>query len=353
MGVVGKRKRGDNSDEDDCVYDRFLYPTDSVAAAERAYPLPPPPSTLVGPSTSFTAVRSLGYHAMAMEGDAGPSTPRKRAKKDPESPLQEKRLARWKNSCPLKIQERVERVMTQRFYLVDRDREGDELKETFKVLGSTGNIYTVMIDKMPSCNCPDALKGNHCKHILFVFLKVLNVSSESSYYYQKALLSTELAEIFNAAPSAPTVIAAERIRQAFIHASCPSTSAAPAAAAKRLPQEGNDCPICYESMPPGEEEGLVFCPACGNGLHRGCFEQWGKTPNGRTCVICRAEWRGERDTVPGADVLYDGRRINDEGYINIAGPAGISPVRDTSSYYNGPARRGSRRAYSPELYDDY
>lgn len=78
-----------------------------------------------------------------------------------------------------------------RFFLIDRERNGDELREVFKVLGSTGNVcifngfipvdpadnmfifkvYEVVIDKVPGCSCPDALKGNHCKHLLFVFLK--------------------------------------------------------------------------------------------------------------------------------------------------------------------------------------
>jgi hypothetical protein len=40
-----------------------------------------------------------------------------------------------------------------RFFMVDRRRNGDELREEFSVLGSTGNVYTVVIDKKPSCNC--------------------------------------------------------------------------------------------------------------------------------------------------------------------------------------------------------
>ncbi len=55
--------------------------------------------------------------------------------------------------------------------MIDRKREGTELREEFSVLGSTGNVsarlflataaladwvpqvYTVVIDKKPSCNC--------------------------------------------------------------------------------------------------------------------------------------------------------------------------------------------------------
>lgn len=68
--------------------------------------------------------------------------------------------------------------------MIERERSPNELHETFKVLGSTGNVYSVRIDTLPSCDCtlfisglvslcplprcsgPDALKGNHCKHIV-------------------------------------------------------------------------------------------------------------------------------------------------------------------------------------------
>ncbi len=33
----------------------------------------------------------------------------------------------------------------------------------FVVLGSTGNEYAVRVGAVPSCSCPDALRGNHCK----------------------------------------------------------------------------------------------------------------------------------------------------------------------------------------------
>ncbi len=67
--------------------------------------------------------------------------------------------------------------------MIERNREG--LSEDFKVLGSTGNVYTVRIAQLPTCDCPDGTKGNHCKHILFVFTRVLGVNDNSGLYYQK------------------------------------------------------------------------------------------------------------------------------------------------------------------------
>lgn len=37
----------------------------------------------------------------------------------------------------------------------------------FGMAGTTGNLYTVIIGKVPSCSCPDNQKGNQCKHICY------------------------------------------------------------------------------------------------------------------------------------------------------------------------------------------
>lgn len=72
--------------------------------------------------------------------------------------------------------------------MIERERQPNVLREQFKVLGSTGNVYTITIDNVPSCDCPDFLKGNHCKHLIFVFLKILGVKESSHFYYQKYVL---------------------------------------------------------------------------------------------------------------------------------------------------------------------
>jgi uncharacterized Zn finger protein len=59
-------------------------------------------------------------------------------------------------------------------YLVsqeDKSTEGN-LWRKYAVLGSTGNVYEVHIKKVPMCSCPDFERGNLCKHVLFVMLKV-------------------------------------------------------------------------------------------------------------------------------------------------------------------------------------
>ncbi|GBE90195.1 hypothetical protein SCP_1900440 [Sparassis crispa] len=277
-----------------------------------------------------------------VEAPAKPPTA-KRQKKNAE-----KRGAIFKRKCPKAILERVARVMSQRFFMIDRRRAGEALREEFSVLGSTGNVYTVVIGKKPSCSCPDAQKGNHCKHILFIFLKVLQVTQASGHWYQKALLTSELEDIFAHAPPAPTATANARIREAYARATgkalptppAPAAAAAAAAEKKRIPGPEDDCPVCYENMHGAAQGTLAFCETCGNGLHRECFQQWARAARGGvTCVFCRARW--VEPAAAAASGSASGGVGRSEGYLNLGSVAGVSPVRDTSSYYHGP-RRGKR-----------
>ncbi|PPQ68076.1 hypothetical protein CVT24_002940 [Panaeolus cyanescens] len=262
-----------------------------------------------------------------------------------QSQPEEKRQARFKPKPPQNILERLGRVMTQRMFMIDRTRRDGELREEFSVLGSTGNVYTVTIDKLPRCNCPDAAKGNHCKHILFVFFKVLQVRQSSTTWYQKALITSELEEIFRNAPLAPNSIAHPHILAAHARATGKAVPETPTGGTgqtnKRIPSEDDDCPICYDGMHGVPESSLVFCEECGNALHKECFGQWKRTAastgKSLTCVWCRASWIEPH--LPGT--AGGGASRDSEGYLNLAGVANVSPVRDTSTYYQGP-RRGRR-----------
>ncbi|GAA5923677.1 hypothetical protein JCM1841_004824 [Sporobolomyces salmonicolor] len=298
---------------------------------------------------------------------AGP-TPAKKKKGQPghDEPV-EKRLKLFKKACPKATEERMGRVMSQRFFCVARERTG-EISEEFKVLGSTGNAYTIKIGKTPSCNCPDGMKGNHCKHILFVLLKILQVPQTSNLgvslaslhlpprhplflWYQSALLSSELRAIFAHARPAPRSQIEERVSRLYKIAMGEANAvdleedrgeggSGGLVPRKRVPAKGDACPICYEDFTPKSEAGLVFClslQGCGNALHSECFANWARTATPVTCPLCREKWA---DTVPTPNAIAGPSRSS-EGYANFAAQAGISGKRDTSSYYRGP-RRGAR-----------
>ncbi|KAJ7183772.1 hypothetical protein C8R46DRAFT_984978 [Mycena filopes] len=317
-----------------------------------------PKTTPKAPNTT-TPVASASQPALETAPKPAKKTrPKKGDAADAAAPV-EKRAAMFKKKCPQNILDRVERVMTQRFFMVDRKRFEGELKEEFQVLGSTGNIYTVTIQQKPSCDCPDARKGNHCKHILFIYLKVLQVTQASGVWYQKALLTNELEQIFADAPLAPNAVAHPRIREAYARATgkskeVPSTPEVAAGPKKRLPGEDDDCPICYDGMHGVAESTLTFCEECGNAVHKECFGQWKQTSakQGKplTCIYCRAQWP---DAAPGKGKgkAATGGSHTAGGYLNMSGVAGLSPQRDTTTYYHGP-RRGQRYYGYNEYGDD-
>jgi len=131
------------------------------------------------------------------------STPRKRQKTtDGEelTPSPEKRAKRYREHAPQDVMVKYDRVMTQRMFLVERSgRKDGELHEDFSVLGSTGNVYNVNLSQIPtyllcgnrvdcSCTCPDFAKHQvHCKHILFVLVKVLKLPNP--LWFQAAFLT--------------------------------------------------------------------------------------------------------------------------------------------------------------------
>jgi len=103
-------------------------------------------------------------------GFSAAQSPRKKSKSD--KPTEEKRLRVFRKHAPQSYLERLDRVRSQRMFLIDRERkssgDGSHEEEVFDIAGTTGNIYQVKIGKVPSCTCPDAKKGSQCKHIVYV-----------------------------------------------------------------------------------------------------------------------------------------------------------------------------------------
>merc|ERR1712070_671690 len=103
-------------------------------------------------------------------------------------------MARYVKQPSFGLTMRIERALQQRLYLLNMERHpGPGPGATFAVLGSTGNVYTVEFGQCPQCNCPDFLNGRGlCKHVLFIWLRVLRCSEDDPRIWQTALLTSEL-----------------------------------------------------------------------------------------------------------------------------------------------------------------
>jgi len=83
------------------------------------------------------------------------------------------------------------RSQTQQLFLINIFKCESKYSKKFIVIGTCGNIYNVIINQTPSCNCPDFEKGFRCKHIYFVLIKILKINSElvDNTYFSRYQLS--------------------------------------------------------------------------------------------------------------------------------------------------------------------
>ncbi|KAK9848236.1 hypothetical protein WJX84_001782 [Apatococcus fuscideae] len=238
------------------------------------------------------------------------------------------RTVRFASAASQKVQERIARAMPgsgHRLFLIDRKlvapvgSDGGPIEE-FNVLGATANVYKVTISRHPSCSCPDHAKGNVCKHLLFVMLRVIRLAETDSLVWQRALLTSEAEQVLGGERSTrmdEAVMAAESVREQYqrMTGKTEAGAAADAAGAKARRAIEGDCPICFEDLQAegnGAQEPLVFCKECGNNVHKQCFERWTNSKKAAgvpiTCVLCRAPWEVPAD--PG-----DGDKSS---YVNLA-----------------------------------
>ncbi|WVQ78319.1 hypothetical protein IAT38_000404 [Cryptococcus sp. DSM 104549] len=305
----------------------------------KAEPLPTPPAA----GSSQSRADGLPVAPLATSSKA-----KGKAKvKTPVDPAKE-RLAR----CPKTITDRFKRATSQRMFMLDREKVAEQPSpiERFKALGSTGNVYTVSIGQIPRCDCPDFLKGNMpCKHIIFVYIKALKVDVEDTVWYQKSLTTEEAVRIFAQAPPSlsGSVAVSDRAQQAYLRATGAISEDEViedmgGAGSKRKSAIGEDCPVCYEEMTEADDQSnkLVYDESivgCGRPLHRECFTMWSATNRAKrnkvTCVWCRAPWEDDDHFNKGkGKATYS---YSSDGHMNLADQAGMSRLRDVSTYYMG------------------
>jgi hypothetical protein len=268
-------------------------------------------------------------------------SPKKRSKRGSDAPAEEKRLRRYRAIPPHSYTSIKERAMTQRLTVLSRERCGtDEVPEERVVMaGSTGNVYMQQIGLVPSCDCPHAMKGNQCKHIIYVMLRVLK--ARENVAYQLALTTTELREVLKNAPPIPGV-------------ETDPTDAQGEQDGNRKPIEG-ECPICYDDLEP-DKDAIVYCMAsCGNNVHKACMSKWiAMNRTKATCPYCRATWATD-EGLEGklGNIDPSGLERNEDGYVNVAGQLGLSGERDISTYHQFWVRQHYGHGGRRQFFDDF
>ncbi len=329
--------------------------TPSVAAAKDKLSAPKREANSSEVNDSTTTTTAAAANEATIHPTTAPprpaAAPKQKATKSAAS--KEKRLKRFRSSPTVKIQERIERALQQRLFLIDASAVSTSLQEggssiTLSVLGSTGNVYEVTIQKVPHCSCPDAAKGNLCKHVLFVMLKVVGLPAHDQLVYQSAYLTDEVEKIIALLQTrlqslGRDVVANEQVQK--VHADMKKGIKSGDDESNTVPRkeiDGQDCPICFDDLGSNLSQ-LTYCKGtCGTNYHKGCIQMWtrqsAQARSGPSCPSCRQPWIDV--ATGGKSKKAEASPSRSEGYDNFGSLQGQSSVRDTSTY----------STYSPSYY---
>ena len=170
---------------------------------------------------------------------------------------------------------RIERCYTDNIYLIESipPEEDDSYKRKYLIMGNSGRTYKVTITNRPSCTCPDyIMRGNRCKHIYFVLIRIMNISN----YTDRQFSDEELSEMFLNIPE----VAKNLMYQ--------GENTSEQKEVNQKFEKDDICPICLDPLENGKE--LDYCKySCGKTIHKKCFSMWEKSKGG-ICVFCRAKW---------------------------------------------------------------
>lgn len=191
--------------------------------------------------------------------------------------------------------DRKERGKSQNLYLIERLAETNDLQRSYIIMGSSGNVYTVMIKQAPTCTCPDfKSRGKRCKHIYFVLVRIMKVTNEDKVNYT----DDDLTKMFMNIPAITNnLLADNHIKNKYNKINNKEED-------NIVQKKSTDdlCPICLDDLENGTA--LDYCKfSCGKSVHIECFNMW-TLVNGQTCVFCRGNWN-------------DISKTDVNGYINL------------------------------------
>lgn len=236
--------------------------------------------------------------------------------------------------------ERKKRALKETLYLMNIAESESKTSKDFSVMGSIGNIYTVNISANSNCNCPDYIRREEfCKHIYFVFYKVLKIPNDLE---AEEITEMELENLFENCDSiSRSIYANSQLREAFINRVKSD--------AKNLDENNpnikkqlidDNCPICMEDLKSGK---IDFCKnGCGKSVHVECFRRW-QQKNNSNCVYCRTEW--EKTSINNINANAD--------YINVYSITNHTvPQRKSDAYFNYRSHNYRRHFYDNSGSDD-
>ncbi len=185
---------------------------------------------------------------------------------------------------------RKERGKAKNIFLIQTHEYDPKIKERkYDIMGTTKNVYTVMINKVSTCTCPD-YKQRHkrCKHIYFVLTQIMKVSAEREDI--ESYNNEELDDMFNKIP-----MITENLR---VNAQCLQKYLCKRNKKGEIEMknvsEDDLCPVCLGDMMDESEEKTYCRYSCGSCIHTKCFAMFNSQREIIKCLFCQKDWVSEK-----------------------------------------------------------
>ncbi|KAL1720109.1 hypothetical protein EV715DRAFT_289682 [Schizophyllum commune] len=279
----------------------------------------------------------------------------------------EDRRAPFKAMCPPSVYRAYQRMLMEAHeicVLGSWTPEGATFAREYHVLGQSGKVYTTHIGKRPHCNCPNFFKGNHCKHIIYIFIKFLNLPVSSYIWYQRGLTRRELCDAFANEPE-------KRFDASYKELAAYHWALRVDDKNVSKPDFDDLCAICWEPPAPDfPKSELRYCEACKKALHKDCFKSMVKgameiaeSMNYRNpihslvCPHCAFRWLGpiEHPDLEGEalkKVVEKSVRIKvtKHGFTQLADVLQRKPTKRTKRYICKRNSKYRRRYFDQQYY---
>lgn len=174
---------------------------------------------------------------------------------------------------------RKENALSHKLYYID-SKILSETTKVYKIMGSTGNVYDVILDNKPSCTCPDCkYRGMKCKHIYFVLIKILKLTDDKNSFTNE-----ELKVLIKKKDITDGIKVDNSILIKYKKCVDGSIEQIPI-----KPRTDDLCPICMDDITNGEE--YESCQwSCGNCVHVDCFDVWKTKQGNDDCIVCKTSF---------------------------------------------------------------
>ncbi|KAI5900448.1 uncharacterized protein SCHCODRAFT_02607924 [Schizophyllum commune H4-8] len=279
----------------------------------------------------------------------------------------EERRAPFKAHCPPSVYRAYETMLRDAHEICVLDSwtpEGTIFARDYHVLGQSGKVYTTHIGKRPHCNCPNFFLGNHCKHIIYVFIKFLNLPVSSYIWYQRGLTRRELCDAFANEPE-------KRFDASFRELAAYHWALRVDDQNVSKPDFNDLCAICWEPPTPDfPKSELRYCEACKKALHKDCFKSMVKGAmeiaeflnyrnplHSLACPHCAFSWLGpiEHPDLKGEalnKVVQKSVRIKvtKHGFTQLADVLKRKPTKRTKHYIRKRNAKYRRRYFDQQYY---